>query len=114
MSVETPLKLSLPVKLDNASFVGRMLRRFGRFGIAILSLIAFFAGGGILYLFTALMMGVWFPKLCLLAAFGSAIGVYTIFDKLDLIPDDPDKIITLSLTTPPPANEPWVSSDFKK
>src|SRR5438552_1755096 len=87
VSVETPLKLSLPVKLDNASFVGRMLRRFGRFGIAILSLVAFFVGGGIVYLFTALTMGVWFPKLCLLAAFGSAIGVYTIFDKLDLIPE---------------------------
>ena len=74
----------------------------------------FFVGGGIVYLFTALTMGVWFPKLCLLAAFGSAIGVYTIFDKLDLIPEDPDKIITLSLTAPPPTNEPWVSGDFKK
>ena len=102
------------MKLDNASFVGRMLRRFGRFGIAILSLIAFFAGGGIVYLITALTLGVWFPKLTLFAAFGSAIGVYTIFDKLDLIPEDPDKIITLSLTAPPPTNEPWVSGDFKK
>src|SRR5207245_6784878 len=41
-------------------------------------------------------------------------GVYTIFDRLDLIPEDPDKIITLSLTASPPAQRPWVSSDFEK
>jgi hypothetical protein len=102
------------VKLDNTTFLGRMLRRGGRFGIAILSLIAFALGGGIVYLITALTMGVWFPKLTLLAAFGSAIGVYTIFDKFGLIPEDPDKIITLSLTGPPPQQGPWVSSDFEK
>ena len=102
------------MNLDNTTFLGRTLRRFGRFGIAMLSLIAFFAGGGIVYLITALTMGVWFPKLTLLAAFGSAIGVYTIFDKLDLIPEDPDKIITLSLTGRPPEQQPWVSSDFKR
>ena len=100
--------------LDNASFLGRTLRRFGRFGIAVLSLAAFGIGGGIAYLVTALTLGVWFPKLCLLAAFGCAIGVYTIFDRLDLIPEDPDKIITLSLTASPPAQRPWVSSDFEK
>jgi len=103
------------VKLDNASFLGRMLRRSGRFAIAIFALIAFFIGGGIVYLATALTIGVWFPKLCLLAAFGSAIGVYTLCDRLDLIPDDPDKIITLSLTERSPLPEqPWVSSDFEK
>jgi len=103
------------VKLDNASFLGRVLRRSGRFGIAMLSLIAFFAAFGIVYTVTAVTMGIWFPKLCLLAAFGAAIGVYTIFDKLDLIPEDPDKLITLSLTNLPPANQqPWVSSDFEK
>ena len=30
---------------------------------------------------------------------GAGIGVYWIFDKLNLIPEDPDKIITLSLTS---------------
>ena len=89
------------------------MRRFGRFAIAIVSLIAFFAGGAIVYLATALTMGVWFPKLTLLAAFGAAIGVYSLFDRLNLIPEDPDKIITLSLTAPPP-DQPWVSSDFKR
>lgn len=102
------------MKLDNATFLGRMLRRFGRFGIAMLSVIAFAIGGGAVYLITALTMGVWFPKLTLLAAFGSAFGVYTIFDKLDLIPEDPDKIITLSLSAPPADKGPWVSSDFQK
>ena len=99
--------------LDNASFLGRTLRRFGRFAIAMISLIAFFAGGGIVYLITALTLGVWFPKLTLLAAFGAAIGVYAVFDRLDLIPEDPDKIITLSLTASQ-AQEPWISGDFKK
>jgi hypothetical protein len=102
------------VNLDNTSFLGRMLRRSGRFGITMLSLAAFFVGGGIVYLITALTMGVWFPKVTVLAAFGAAIGVYRIFDRLDLIPEDPDKIITLSLTAPPPERQPWVSSDFQK
>ncbi|HUJ14210.1 MAG TPA: hypothetical protein VL284_10525 [Thermoanaerobaculia bacterium] len=102
------------MKFDNASFLGRTLRRFGRFAIAIVSLVAFFTAGGIVYTITAVTMGVWFPKLTLLAAFGAAIGIYAIFDKLDLIPEDPDKLITLSLTTLPPANQPWVSSDFEK
>ena len=101
------------MNLDNTTFLGRTLRHFGRFGIAMISLAAFFIAGVIVYLITALTMGVWFPKLTLLAAFGAAIGVYKIFDKLDLIPEDPDKIITLSLSSPPP-DQPWVSSDFKR
>ncbi|HEY8131699.1 MAG TPA: hypothetical protein VII12_07380 [Thermoanaerobaculia bacterium] len=103
------------MKLDNASFLGRMLRRSGRFAIALLAMIAFFLGGGFVYLATAITMGVWFPKLCLLVALASAIGVHQLCDRLDLIPDDPDKIITLSLTDRSPAPEqPWVSSDFEK
>ena len=101
------------MNLDNTTFLGRTLRRFGRFGIAMISLAAFFAAGVTVYLITAMTMGVWFPKITLLAAFGAAIGVYRIFDKLDLIPEDPDKIITLSLSAPPP-DQPWVSSDFKR
>jgi hypothetical protein len=80
------------MKLDNASFAGRMLRRFGRFAIAMISMTAFLAVGGSVYYFVGS------PKLTAYAAFGAAIGVYTIFDKLDLIPEDPDKIITLGLT----------------
>ena len=92
-----------------------MLRRSGRFGIAMLSLAAFFIAGGTVYAISALALGLWSPKLTLAAAFGAAIGVYRIFDRLDLIPEDPDKIITLSLTTlPPPENRSWVSSDFEK
>ena len=61
------------MKLDNSSFLGRTLRRFGRVGIALFSVVAFVAGGALVYFTTALTMGVWFPKLTLLAAFG-AIG----------------------------------------
>ena len=92
-------RLSLSrVTLDNTTLLGRMLRRFGRFVIAVLSLMAFAVAGGITYLITAMTMGVWFPKLTLIAAFGAAIGVYRAFDSLNLIPEDPDKIITLDLT----------------
>jgi hypothetical protein len=105
---------SLPV--DHSSFAGRLFRRFGRFAIAIGSLIAFFAGGLVAYGVTALAFGVWWPKLCLAAAFGCAFAFYTLFDRLGLIPDDPDKIITLSLTerASDAAKEPWVSGDFDK
>ena len=90
------------MNLDNTTFLGRTLRRFGRFGVAMLSLIAFFAGGTTAYLATSLTMGVWFPKFVLLAAFGAAIGVYKLVDALGAMPEDPDKIITLGLTTLPP------------
>ena len=91
-----------------------MLRRTGRFAIGAVALTAFLLVGGIVYLIPAITMGVWFPKLTFFAAIGAAMGVYAIFDKLNLIPDDPDKIITLSLSTRPPADQPWVSSDFEK
>jgi len=80
------------VNLDNASFLVRMMRRFGRFAVAMIAMAAFFAAGGAVYYFVGS------PKLTMYAAFGAGIGVYTIFDKLNLIPEDPDKIITLSLT----------------
>ncbi len=90
------------------------MRRFGRFGIAILSLVAFFAAAAIVYFATALTLGVLFPKLTILAGFAAAIGVYRIIDKLGMMPDDPDKLITLSLTTLPANQDRWVSSDFEK
>jgi len=79
------------VNLDNASFWVRMMRRFGRFAIAMIAMAAFAAAGGAVYYFVGS------PKLTMYAAFGAGIGVYTLFDKLNLIPEDPDKIITLSL-----------------
>jgi len=80
------------VNLDNASFWVRMMRRFGRFAIAMIAVAAFFAAGGAVFYFVGS------PKLTMYAAFGAGIGVYTLFDKLNPIPEDPDKIITLSLT----------------
>jgi len=68
------------------------MRRFGRFAIAMLSVGACFLAGGAVYYFIGS------PKLTAYAGFGAAIAVYTIFDTLDLIPEDPDKIITLDLT----------------
>jgi hypothetical protein len=87
------------VKLDNASFLVRLLRRFGRFAIAILSVGACLFVGGAVYYFIGS------PKLTVYAGFGAGMGVYAIFDKLNLIPEDPDKLITLSLTTLPPADK---------
>jgi len=81
------------VNLDNASFLVRMMRRSGRFAIAMIAVAAFIAAGGAVYYFVGS------PKLTVYAAFGAGIGVYWIFDKLNLIPEDPDKIITLSLTS---------------
>jgi hypothetical protein len=80
------------VNLDNASFLVRIMRRFGRFGIAMLSMAALIAVGGTVYYFTAS------GKLTMYAALGAGMGVYKIFDAFNLIPEDPDKLITLSLT----------------
>lgn len=99
--------------LTNASLVARLLRRFGRFGVATLSLAAGAVAFAAIYLVTALTLEVWFPKLCLLAALGAAVGVYRLLDRLDLIPEDPDKLITLSLTEQrlEARTQPWISSD---
>lgn len=86
------------MKLTNASFLGRMLRRTGRFGIALLSLAAFFIAAGALYIIPAMTIGYWFPRVTLVGGLAAAAGVYKLLDHLNLIPEDPDAIITLSLT----------------
>src|SRR5260221_2335029 len=78
--------------LNNASFFARLLRRTGRLGIALISLLAFFIAGGAAYLITVMLAGVWFPKLCLIAAFAAAVGGYPVFDPLQLVPDAPDAL----------------------
>jgi hypothetical protein len=104
----------MTMKLDNTSLLARILRRFGRFAIAILSLLAFALGFGAAYLATALTMGFWSPKGCLAAGFIAATAVYSICDRLDIIPEDPDKLMTLNLSQSSMPAEPWVSSDFEK
>jgi hypothetical protein len=101
------------MKLDNGSFLGRNLRRTGKFGIAVLSLSVGAVAFGAAYLATAIAADVWFPKLCLFAGLGSAAGVYALFERFDLIPDDPDKPMTLSLTERSMAakDQPWISGD---
>ena len=60
--------------------------------------IAYWAVGfGAAYFATALTMGVWFPRTCLAAGFAVAWIVDSLCNRLDIIPEDPDKLITLSL-----------------
>ena len=80
------------MNLDNASFFVRLMRRFGRFAIAIVTMTAVIGVGAAVFMFVGS------PKITAYAAFGAGILVYGIFDKLDLIPEDPDKLITLNLT----------------
>jgi hypothetical protein len=88
------------MKLDRSSLFGRLLRRTGKFGIGLLMLVAFVAVGVLLFSITAYTAGVWFPKMTILAAFGSAYGVYLLFDRLDLKPDDREQLLVLSLDEP--------------
>jgi hypothetical protein len=37
----------------------------------------------------------------IVSALAAMCGAYQLFDRLNLIPDDPDKIVTLSLSEPP-------------
>jgi len=108
------------MKLDNSTFLGRNLRRMGKFGIAVISMSAGFLASGGIFLLTVLTQGGWSPWLCAVAGLGAAAGVYALLDHLDLIPDDPDKPITLSLTErsmaekdQPDENHPWISSDLE-
>jgi hypothetical protein len=100
------------MKLDNGSFLGRNLRRLGRFGVAVLSLGAAAAAFGAAYLITD-ALGLWMPRLCTVAGLAAGLGTYVILGRLDLIPDDPDKPISLNLTerSNDARAQPRVSSD---
>ena len=77
-------------------WLGGLLRRLGRVGIGLAAFIA----GGIVFVLMSLvnLRGVgWWWRICAIAAFGTALGVYKLFDRLDLIPGDPDPPTTLSL-----------------
>lgn len=103
------------MRLDHATFIGRFLSRFGRLGIALMAVTAFLVVGGGVYLTTVLIADVWFPKLTLIAAFAAGGGVYRLFEHFDLIPESPDKLITLSLTErsndDASSRKPWISGD---
>ncbi|HVR38543.1 MAG TPA: hypothetical protein VMU84_05555 [Thermoanaerobaculia bacterium] len=96
-----PYEWSDRLKLDKTTILGRMFLRYGRFAIALVSIASMLVAGVAIYLFTALTMGVWFPRITLFGGMAVAGGVYTLFDRLNLIPEDPDKLITLSLTQYP-------------
>jgi ABC-type nitrate/sulfonate/bicarbonate transport system permease component len=72
---------------DLMSPIVRTLRRAGRFAIALLAAVAFLAGGTAA-LFLMALTGHVFPQVALVAAGASAVGVFLLFDRFNLLPDD--------------------------
>lgn len=82
-----------------------MLRRFARFGVILLSV----GIGVVVFLLFELVPGfrnTLFRDYGIVSALAAMYAAYQLFDRLNLIPDDPDKIVTLSLAELP--------KDFKK
>ena len=84
------------IKLGSDTILGRLLQRFGRLVIFLL----IFAVGAFVYLGIEFFIGhrrLFLQKYIPLAAM---YGAYLLIDRLNLVPDDPDKIMTLSLSEP--------------
>ena len=73
-----------------SSSVVRLLRRVGRFAIAMVATAAFLAGGGTVLLLTSLIGRAMLP-LAFLVACGCAVGTFLLFERGGLLPDDPSE-----------------------
>lgn len=71
-----------------ATFVGRLFARLGRFAISALATVAFFVSGIGLMLLTSLTGRV-YPMVAFVVASACAVAVFLLFDRFDLLPDDP-------------------------
>ena len=87
------------IKLGSDTILGRLLQRFGRLVIFLL----IFAVGALVYLGLELFIGlegILLQKYILAIPPAAMYGTYLLIDRLNLVPDDPDKIMTLSLSEP--------------
>ena len=85
----------------------RLLRRLGRFAISMVATVAFLAGGGIVLLVMSRVtdaypesLDVWlhvFPHAAFVVACGCSVGVFLLFDRYGLLPDDSEPPTTLGL-----------------
>ena len=73
-----------------SSSVVRLLRRLGRFAVAMVATVAFFAGGAAALLLMSLT-GYVLPQLAFLAACGCAVAAFLLFERFELLPDDPSE-----------------------
>ena len=88
------------MKTGSNTLLGRMLRRFARFGIILLSVCI----GVVVFVLLELVPGFCHTLLRdygIVSALAAMYAAYQLFDRLNLIPDDPDKVVTLSLSEPP-------------
>ena len=74
------------------------MRRLGRFAIAMIATVAFLAGGGIALLLMSFaaqafpaFVRFWlhvFPQVAFFVACGCSVGVFLLFDRYGLLPED--------------------------
>ena len=74
---------------DSSSIV-RLLRRLGRFAIAMVATVAFFAGGAAALLLMS-FTGYVLLQLAFVAACGCAVAAFLLFERFELLPDDPSE-----------------------
>ena len=76
----------------------RLLRRLGRFAVAMVATVAFLAGGAAAGLLLWLLMSLtgyvvlnWVFLLAFAAACGCAVATFRLFERFELLPDDPSE-----------------------
>jgi hypothetical protein len=87
------------------TWLGQGLRRLGRIGIGFIAFLVGCLAFIVASVVSVLVTNLWFWQISGLAGLGAAIGVFRLFDALDLVPDDSDPPTALSLKEYP-APEP--------
>lgn len=82
------------------TFLGRSVRRLGRIGIGFVAFVAGVAAFTVLSMTNLLVTDTWFWKACGAVGVVTAVMVFTLCDRLGLVPDDSDPPTTLSLSGP--------------
>jgi hypothetical protein len=79
------------------TWLGRVIRRVGRVAIGLVAFVAGCAAFVTISFVNLLVTRHYFAKVCGVIGLGTAVMVFALFDRLGLVPDDPDPATTLSL-----------------
>jgi len=79
------------------NWLGRLVRRLGSAGIALTAMAGFVVAFAVASLVNLSLGRRWYVDVCGAVGLAAAVGVYSLFDRFDLRPADPDPVTRLSL-----------------
>jgi hypothetical protein len=74
---------------QSSTFIGRQFSRLGRFAIAMLATVAFLVGSVAFTWLTWSFMGRMYLSIAFFVGSACAVAVFLLFDRFNLLPDDP-------------------------